>query len=392
MSKTYIDWRDLTRQYYTKAGERFHITPSDLAGATLLHAMIQERSGHIAEAEIEGHVAEVEDDDTGLRYVQKVEKLGGRIIHKLFDSNFQYTTFLFDHGVVRLEFINNYLKTHVISTDEQFASALIEDIRKDFQPVERQGHIFAIVRHGPHLGISSIGDASVPLIPSNYTPEVMEDYQYAVKDLKTSSPSGRIVIMEGEPGTGKTHLIRALLSEVPDAMFVLISPEMVPSLAGPDLLPLLLQNKQNYAMKGPIALVLEDADRCLVSRGDNNLSSIQSLLNLGDGILGSLLDLRIIATTNAKKLEMEAAILRPGRLSKRMEVGALDLVTARGVFQRLLPTVKLPKEFRDPPMTGFRMTLAEAYSLARKHGWEPQVREVNEDVASGSSMGHDYDD
>ena len=96
-------------------------------------------------------------------------------------------------------------------------------------------------------------------------------------------------------------------------------------------------------MNGPIALVLEDADRCLVTRGENNINSIQSLLNLGDGILGSLLDLRIIATTNAKKLEMEAAILRPGRLSKRLEVGALDLDTARGVFRRLLPDAKLPE-------------------------------------------------
>ena len=180
-------------------------------------------------------------------------------------------------------------------------------------------------------------------------------------------------------------MIRALLHEVPDAMFVLISPDMVPSLQGPDLLPVLLANKQNYALSGPIVLVLEDADRCLVRREGDNISEIQSLLNLGDGILGSLLDLRIVATTNAKKLEMEAALLRPGRLSQRLEVGPLDFEAARGIFNRLLPEANFPEKLQtDNPHNRLKMTLAEVYALARKSGWEPAPREAQLDGHIGS--------
>lgn len=373
-----ISWNELGRDQYTKIGDSFDFSPKRIAAATLMESVLREAKGNLAEMEAEGTIEENEKDPDGLRYLKKMEKEGGRLLHKLISESFYIATFLFDHGVVRVEFSNGYLKVSGISTDEKFITRLNKDVNAEFLPAIQQGHIFAIVRHGQNLNISSIGDASVPLIPGNYTKQVMADYKYAIKDLRTTNPSGRIVIMEGEPGTGKTHLIRAMLSEVPDAMFVLVSPEMVPSLAGPELLPLLMQNKQSFALNGPIVLVLEDADRCLVTRGEGNLNNIQSLLNLGDGILGSLLDLRIVATTNAKKLEMEAAILRPGRLSKRMEVGALDFQTARSIFKRLLPNTSLPEILVAEPTMGFKMTLAEAYSLARNNGWEPEVREVKE--------------
>jgi len=147
-------------------------------------------------------------------------------------------------------------------------------------------------------------------------------------------------------------------------MFVLIPPDMLTSLAGPELLPLLMNNKMAYNTAGPLILVLEDADRCLVKRDGDNMNSIQSLLNLSDGILGSLLDLRIIATTNASKLEIEEAILRPGRLSQRIEVDALNKDEANNLFNKLIPANKSFK-FKD------KATLATVYSLARKAGWKP---------------------
>jgi hypothetical protein len=54
----------------------------------------------------------------------------------------------------------------------------------------------------------------------------------------------------------------------------------------------------------PILFIIEDADDCLVPRGSGNVSTISSLLNYTDGIFGSMLDLRIIATTNAEKMEI----------------------------------------------------------------------------------------
>jgi SpoVK/Ycf46/Vps4 family AAA+-type ATPase len=295
--------------------------------------------------------------------------------------------FVWDHSAVSIAVSNKYLQVYGVSQDEAWLAGVAKFIKGEMAPAVERGHIFAIVRAGNGYQLNPIGDASVPLESGNYTPSVIENYRFIIRDLSTSTPSGRIVILEGEPGTGKTHLIRALLNDVGDGMFVLVSPDMVPSLTGPDILPTLINTKTSYNIKGPIVLVLEDADRCLVRREGDNMSFIQSLLNLGDGILGSMLDLRILATTNAKKLDMEGAILRPGRLSRRMEVGPLDLETARLVFNRLLPNTTFPQLENDGSTFGFRngsttsvtkMTLAEVYGLARKHGWEPKAVEVED--------------
>lgn len=380
-----VDWSSLPQELFPGVGNPLEYTPKYFSSSVLTQHIMSQQTGHISEMSTEGTIKSDSKDPKGARYHNMMEKLGGRLLHKWVAEGYYSSFYLFDHGTVHVEFSVTYVKVSALSSDEKFVTDMRRNVSKDFLPAVQSGHIFAIVRAGQRLSLSTLGDASIPLVSTNYTPSVLEDYNFVVKDLRSDNPSGRIVVMEGEPGTGKTHLIRAMLKEVSDAMFVLVSPEMVSSLAGPELLPLLLSNKQDYSMNGPIALVLEDADRCLVTRGENNLNSIQSLLNLGDGILGSLLDLRIIATTNAKKLEMEAAILRPGRLSKRLEVGPLDLDTARGVFRRLLPDVKFPEILRlkdGGRLVPFKMTLAEAYSLARKSGWKPEARGGKEKRAS----------
>lgn len=391
MSKE-IKWNELTRQYYPKVGERFRTDPGSLVTASLMESALSQPKGHVTEYAREGQVEEVESDESGQRYLKMIDKMGGRLAHKWLGENFYEVSFMFDHGIVKIDYSDNYLKIHTISQDEKFVEKIQQSFEKEFLPPVQQGHIFAIVHHGANLSISSIGNVGIPLVQTNYTKQVLADYAFAIKEMKSVNPSGRIVILEGEPGTGKTHLIRGLLTDVPDGMFVLISPDMVPHLAGPELLPLLMQSKQSYALNGPIILVLEDADRCLVRREADNINSIQSLLNLGDGIVGSLLDLRIVATTNAKKLEVEPAILRPGRLSKRMEVGSLDLTTARGVFNRLLPEIREYPEKLQAAASSFKMTLAEAYSLARKHGWEPEQRGAKKKRNGYFSKSAYYDD
>ncbi len=249
MSEKQINkWNGLTRQQYTKVGERFRTDPPSLVGATLWEEILQQKKGHLAEFVLEGSIEESEEDPNGKRYLKRIEKKGGRLIHRWFNNSGYNASFLFDHGMVNLEYSSEYLRVHGLSSDDKFMVDLQKEINKDILPHVQQGHIFAIVHNGQHLAINSIGYAGVPVIQGNYTKHVLADYNYAIKDMKTSNPSGRIVIMEGEPGTGKTHLIRGMLTEVPDAMFVLVSPEMVPDIAGPSLLPLLMQNKQSYAL------------------------------------------------------------------------------------------------------------------------------------------------
>jgi hypothetical protein len=93
------------------------------------------------------------------------------------------------------------------------------------------------------------------------------------------------------------------------------------------------------------------------------MSKISSLLNLSDGLVGATFDIRILATTNARQVEIDPAILRPGRLCRRIEVLPLEPDHATAVLGGLPGTT---------PRSAFRKatTLAEVYAAAR----EPEAR------------------
>jgi hypothetical protein len=225
----------------------------------------------------------------------------------------------------------------------------------------RKGYVFALAAGMSGYQLSRIGAAGSPLERGNYTASQLQQYDHVVSDLKADSPCGRLVIMSGLPGSGKTFLARSLLAEVPNAAFVVVPPHMVKDLGSPELIPALVQAK-HYGSDGPIVLVLEDADKVLVNREAGDMAAISSLLNLGDGILGGVIDARILATTNASKLQMDPATRRPGRLCSYMSVGALSPEHAGDVLRRLTgKTVQVNKE----------ATLAQIYHYARKLGWMP---------------------
>jgi len=368
------------------------LTAHSIGLAPLFKSLVNKTFGHISEYTHEGHIKDVEDDAENIteipphdKKLQKyMEEKGGRLIYRDIRAVGDQTIYLWKDGILDLTVTGSYVNIQVMSHDQKF----VEEVREYFKPLwlppEKKGHIYAIVRQGMHLGLNSIGNAGIPLVSDNYTKKVQDDYRFAIKDLNSESPSGRIVVMRGPAGTGKTHLIRAMLLQVPDAMFVLISPEVVTNLAGPELLPLLMNYRGGST--GPIVLVLEDADRCLVARANENMSLIQSLLNLGDGILGSLLDVRIVATTNADELKMEQAIMRPGRLSKMLDVDFLDPLTAQQIFRRLLPDTAFPVEINGSTNPkDFKVTLAEVYSMARKNGWAPSPRKVEDSTEEDES-------
>ena len=233
------------------------------------------------------------------------------------------------------------------------------------------GKVFAIANIDRELTITSLGLAGIPLEKGNYSKEVIEGYDTVISDFNSNTPAGRMAILNGEPGTGKTYLVRAMLMDVPNATFLLIPPTMIPELSGPNLISLLLENRHSFSANGPTILVLEDADYCLAPRKSDNMSAISSILNMGDGIFGGLFDIRILATTNAETKEIDPAILRPGRLSARLDVNKLNGDEGTAVIKRLLPEKKLK--------VNKAMTIAELYKMARDNGWTPPQLEEEED-------------
>lgn len=253
------------------------------------------------------------------------------------------------------------IEASLVTNDEELFNKVSALLSRVIVPEDvSKGVVFALAKEMTGYSITRLGVAGSPLERGNYSAQVLEKYDHVVADFNTDKPCGRLVILSGDPGTGKTFLIRSILGQAKKAAFILIPPQMVLDLSGPEILPALTNAKRES--NGPIILIVEDADQVLVQRDKADMGGISSLLNLGDGILGAVLDVRILATTNATQLQIDPATRRPGRLCRQIVVDALDAPTATKAIQRL--TGK-PYRYNQP------RTIAQVYLDARDRGWKP---------------------
>ncbi len=229
---------------------------------------------------------------------------------------------------------------------------------------KKSGTVSVITQGTSGLTLQNIGMAGVPFDEENYDGQVVKDFRHIIADFALTNPCGRISILDGAPGTGKTYMIRSMLSLAEGLRFIILPSDMVPSISGPQLLQLLCSTRSSDAASNqPLAMIIEDADSCLTTRGADNVSAISALLNMGDGILGAMLDLRIIATTNAGHIngasEIDPAISRSGRLCRRIHVGKLSAEQANTKYNRLLGQLGGPEMFTEAT------SLADVYRAAR---------------------------
>lgn len=273
-------------------------------------------------------------------------KLGLKIQHKY--------TYLWDNSFIVISKTNknNEISLAAYLTDPKLVE-LFSFIEKSFISKSKKDLVFSIIKSTFGLEIKNLGNGASPLIKENYNPQVIDELNYVIDTFKKTPPPGRICILNGEPGTGKTHLVRSFLSEI-DCVYLIVPSSLISSLDSPDFLPLLLRVKESY--EKPIILIIEDGDTCLVPRKSDNMSTITSLLNLSDGILGSIIDIKMIITTNALIKDVDQAILRVGRLCKNIHVGPLPYDQANKVYHKLMGKEDVFLEKRK------FYTLAEVYN------------------------------
>ncbi len=239
-------------------------------------------------------------------------------------------------------------------------------IAKTFTPriLAEEGTVFAVTINGQgRLTISEFGNNGNPCERNNYNPEVIESYDYIISQLNSKEPDGRITILDGRPGTGKTYLIRSMLVDVKGASCIIIPANVVAQAGTPELLTTLIHHKEDYDRK--MILIVEDADQVVTKRAGDNMSAVSTLLNLGDGIMGSILDIRVVCTTNATTQDLDEAITRPGRLCKHISVNELSNEQAKKVYARLTNGKTLEK-------TG-KFSLAEVYKMAKDDKFVPKT-------------------
>lgn len=257
----------------------------------------------------------------------------------------------------------------LFSLDPEQVTASMDALLPLFEEDGSKARMGVVVSTQQGMQIRHVGQAKSDLCRDNYAPEVLRVFDHLVAEIASPTPCGRLSILLGPPGTGKTYFIEGLTRAQPKARYILLPANLISALTGPELLMCLTGDLEDVPDDGssrsstlPIVFIVEDADECLVTRGTDNHPAISSLLNLADGILGRCLDVRIIATSNARKQDIDKALLRPGRICKVAHFDILSTEHSGAIFRRLV---------RDrPDFIGCGITqpstLAEIYQASRQ--------------------------
>jgi ATP-dependent 26S proteasome regulatory subunit len=158
-----------------------------------------------------------------------------------------------------------------------------------------------------------------------------------------------MVLLHGEPGTGKTTYIKHLICKYQNKQFIFIQNDFVKDLLKPSFISFLLQNKNAI-------LIIEDAEKVVVSRGDSSDDSVVStILQLTDGLFSDFLNIKIICTFNTNIDHIDKALLRKGRMIAKYNFTPLSAEK----------TSALAKKLGHENITG-SLTLADIFGLDKR--------------------------
>ena len=189
-------------------------------------------------------------------------------------------------------------------------------------------------------------------IEKNYNDDFLPIYDDIVKFLSSEERKSGLIVLNGEPGTGKSYFIRHLIKNI-DNNYVLIPPSMAENLASPEFTSFLMSNTDSV-------FILEDCETVIKQRSMADFTSaVSSILNMSDGIMSDIFNGKFICTFNADMGSIDDAILRKGRCYAKYTFGKLDKEKAKVILNER--GITLPEDEYDD------MTLADIYHYKDKN-------------------------
>jgi hypothetical protein len=174
---------------------------------------------------------------------------------------------------------------------------------------------------------------------------------------RIASETKGLILLHGEPGTGKTQYIRVLLDLIAEKgkRVLYVPPSFATHLMEPSMINFI--GDWITEEESDVIMLIEDAEPLMETRsGDGRSTGISNLLNMTDGILNDMLGVMVIATFNTELDRIDSALLRPQRLIARKEFFRLEKENAQELATAL--NIEMP----DIP---YPATLAEFYTVKK---------------------------
>lgn len=157
-------------------------------------------------------------------------------------------------------------------------------------------------------------ESKIKTIDINIEEYYNDDFKPVYSDIMSflDSRESGLILLYGKMGSGKSSIIRHLCKVHP-ANYIIVPTSMTTRLSDPDFITFMMDNTDSI-------FILEDCEQLLVDRSVNVFNgAISNILNMSDGLLSDIMNLKFICTFNADINKIDPALLRKGRCYAKYE-------------------------------------------------------------------------
>ncbi|KAI7836065.1 hypothetical protein COHA_010034 [Chlorella ohadii] len=192
-----------------------------------------------------------------------------------------------------------------------------------------------VVEHAPTESYADVGGLEQQIQEIKEAVELPLTHPELYEDIGIKPPKG--VILYGEPGTGKTLLAKAVANSTSATFLRVVGSELIQKYLGdgPKLVRELFRVADEQA---PSIVFIDEIDAVGTKRYDAHSGgereiqrTMLELLNQLDGF-DAMTDVKVIMATNRID-SLDPALIRPGRIDRKIEFPLPDQKTKRRIFQ-----------------------------------------------------------
>lgn len=228
---------------------------------------------------------------------------------------------------VSINWRGDRIMLHFKSKECQYLEQIIDVIKKSTTKKDDEANFYMLSNDSGYLSLRKMNFKfdDTYSIDELYNDD-LTDKQETIDDFIHNAKSG-LMLFHGNPGTGKTSFIKNLIRHNEGVKFIYMPNQMFSQLEAPSFINFFANHQDSI-------IVIEDAEALLTERKEGN-TSISTLLNLTDGMLGEALRIKVICTFNCDISQIDSALKRKGRLKFSYDFKELSLDKTNKLFKKV---------------------------------------------------------